>query len=341
MDKLKVGFIGLGGISAAHIRECRELSGSVVMQAATEVREDQLKNICDANDIPARYKDYKKMLDESALDAVFINTPPVGRYEMIKDCLEHRVAVLCEKPMATTLEEGDRILEICEKYRDTPVLLNFKMRQGHNFQKIKKYLEDPEVGRPITIGARYALVTDPAIWAPPKWFWDLKISGGLLVENAGHMIDYILWIAGPVKRLFAHTEQKTIPCLKEDYMRKSGTEDHAVLIMQHENGCTTTFVNTICTPGNRDGSIEIATSGGYFFEIFECIHLRVRKGEEIIYESPVEDYHIGDGYTTRHFINEVLLRKKTPYISENDGYAALKIALAARESSKKGKWVEL
>ena len=124
-------------------------------------------------------------------------------------------------------------------------------------------------------------------------------------------------------------------------MRESRTEDHAVLILQHENGCTTTFVNTICYPGNRDGSIEIATTGGYFLEVSECVHLRIRKGEEILVDTSEEAYGIGDGYTLRHFI--ALLRQETqePFVSVQDGYRALEIAVKARESAERGEWMEV
>jgi predicted dehydrogenase len=99
--------------------------------------------------------------------------------------MEKNIPTLCEKPLATNIAEADRIIRAVKK-SGAPLLVNFKMRQGENFQRIKEYLQKPEVGHPLTIMSRYALVTDPEIWSPPKWFWDEKISGGMLIENGGH-----------------------------------------------------------------------------------------------------------------------------------------------------------
>jgi predicted dehydrogenase len=261
------------------------------------------------------------------------------RAELIETAMKRQIPTLCEKPLATNMEEGERILDACAS-RNTPLLVNFKMRQGENFQKIRELLRDPAVGSPLTVLCRYALVTDPAIWSPPQWFWDMDISGGLLIENGGHIIDYLLWIAGEVKQLYAFLEQKTISRLPESYMRTSKTEDNAVIIMKHRGDCTSVLLNTICYPGNRDASLEISTRGGYFMELRECTHLMVRKGEELIMDLPEQTYGTGDGYTAKHFIKDVILQGKPPFVTQADGIAALKIALAARESSLTGKWVE-
>jgi len=335
---IRMGLIGLGGISKTHIRTYKAMGDRVTLQAAAEINEALLNEVCDREAIPERYTDPLKLIREAHIDALTICMPPVGRAELIGAAVARGIPVLCEKPMATTEEEARRIEKICAA-SDVPVLVNFKMRQGDNFQKIKEFLEKPGVGKPLTILCRYALVTDLAIWQPPKWFWDMKTSGGLLIENGGHIIDYLLWIAGGVDRLYAYLEQKTIADRPEAYMRETQTEDNAILIMKHQGGCTTTLLNTICYPGNRDASLEIATSGGYFIELSECKHLRIRSGEQIILDAPDERYGVGDCYTSKHFINDVLLDGQKPFVDYRDGAAALRIALAARASARKNAWV--
>jgi predicted dehydrogenase len=294
--------------------------------------------VCAKYSILERYDDPLKLISEANIDALTICMPPVKRAEIIEAAMKKGIPTLCEKPLTTNQSEADRILAACEK-SNAPFLINFKMRQGENFQKIREYLQKPGVGPPLTIMCRYALVTDPSIWTPPEWFWDMDISGGMLIENGGHIIDYLLWIAGDVEKLYAVVEQKTIASLPEAYMRVSETEDNAVVIMKHRNGCTTTLLNTICYPGNRDASLEIATRGGYFLQINECKHLQIRKGDKIIFDAPEQAYDVGDGYTDDHFINDVLLAGKTPFVTVNDGIAALRIAFAARESGRSGNWV--
>jgi predicted dehydrogenase len=339
-ETVKMGLIGLGGISESHIKKYLVMNGKVVLQAAAEVDQDRLNVVCDKYSIPQRYEDPLQLIAEADINALTICMPPVKRAEIITAAMERHVPTLCEKPLTTNADEADIIARAVQK-NGTPLLVNFKMRQGENFQEIKKYLQKPEVGLPLTIMCRYALVTDPEIWSPPKWFWDMDISGGMLIENGGHIIDYLLWVAGKAEKVFGFIEQKTIDSLPETYMRLSKTEDNAVIIMKHCNGCTTTLLNTICYPGNRDASLEIATKGGYFMRIDECKHLQIRKGEKIILDAPDQEYGVGDGYTNDHFINDVILAGKKPFVTVEDGIAALKIALAARESGRTGTWIVL
>lgn len=337
---VRIGIIGLGGIARTHLEQCRAMGDHVIVQAAAEPDGSRRRPVCSEYGITHCYDDGISMMDQEELDGVIICVPPFLREPLIRCAVEKGIGVLCEKPLATGLEEGRRILDICRAHPEVPVLLNFKMRQGGNFQRAKQWM-DKEAGRPTAILARYALVTDPDIWAPPRWFWDIKASGGLLIENAGHMIDYIMWIAGKADMIWGYTKQKSIASLPEDYMRKSQTEDHAVIVMEHEGGCTTTFVNTICYPGNRDGSIEIATSRGYFLEISECVRLRIRKGEEILAEYEEEPYGIGDGYTLKQFIEVLKGGEKGWAATAEDGYLALEAAVRARESARTGNWVHI
>lgn len=337
---VRIGIIGLGGIAMTHLAQCRAMEGGVILQAAAELDPVRREEVCREYGIRHSYEDGIRMMDQEKLDGVIICVPPFLREPLIRCALERGVGILCEKPLATSLDEGRRILDVCRLHPGIPVLVNFKMRQGRNFQLAKEWLEKEEVGKPTAILARYALVTDPGIWAPPRWFWDMKASGGLLVENAGHMIDYILWIAGRAERIFGYTQQKSIASLPETYMRESDTEDHAVIIMEHESGCTTTFVNTICYPGNRDGSIEIATSRGYFIEISECVRLKIRRGEELMLDCPEEPYGIGDGYTLMQFIGALRGKGIGMAATAEEGYRVLEAALMTRESSRTGGWLD-
>jgi len=340
MKPIKMGIIGLGGISDSHIRKYLSMDGKVILQAAAEVDRERLETVCGKYSITESYMDPIELIRNANIDALTICMPPIKRAELIEEAMKRGLPTLCEKPLATNMPEAERIKEACSRSK-VPLLVNFKMRQGENFQKIRELLQKPEVGKPLTILCRYALVTDPSIWSPPKWFWDMDTSGGLLIENGGHIIDYLLWIAGDVEKLYAFLEQKQIPMLPEPWIKSSKTEDNAVLIMKHKNGCTTLLLNTICYPGNRDASLEIATDGGYFIELDECVRLRIRKGEKIVTELTDQKYGVGEGYTDNHFINDVILGGKKPFVSEHDGIAALKVALAARESARSGNWVVL
>jgi hypothetical protein len=67
----------------------------------------------------------------------------------------------------------------------------------------------------------------------------------------------------------------------------------------------------------------------------------MRKDNEVVLELKTQNYTSSSGYTNKHFINDVLLGNKTPFVTERDGEAALKVALAAEESVRTEGWVKV
>ena len=69
------------------------------------------------------------MIREADIDALTICMPPIMRAKLIRAAAERGIPVLCEKPLATTLEEANEIEQIIAEH-PIPLLVNFKMRLG-------------------------------------------------------------------------------------------------------------------------------------------------------------------------------------------------------------------
>ena len=89
---------------------------------------------------PACYFDYREMIEKERPDGVFITSPDFLHEEQAVFCLEHKVAVYLEKPIAISIAGADRILEAAYRNR-TPLMLGHNMRYMSHIMKMKELVD--------------------------------------------------------------------------------------------------------------------------------------------------------------------------------------------------------
>ncbi len=127
-----------------HLKAIQQLDNIHVIAVSdlNKTRMDEVQSICD---IAEGYADYKMLLEDESVEAVAINTPPNLHAAMIKDALEAGKHILCEKPLARTVEE-------CEEIRDLKTKLGLVILPAHNYvftpslTQMKKILDDETLG---------------------------------------------------------------------------------------------------------------------------------------------------------------------------------------------------
>src|SRR5258708_4323587 len=95
----RVAIVGTGGIASIHIQALRQMADRVQVVAAVDVDRARVEAYSATHAIPRFYTDIISMLEAEQVDLVHIATPPVTHYELIRQCLEAGVWVLCEKPL--------------------------------------------------------------------------------------------------------------------------------------------------------------------------------------------------------------------------------------------------
>src|SRR4030042_5919315 len=110
---INTGIIGLGKMGLSHCS---------IINAHPDLN---LVSVCDASSLVLEamrkygsfliYNDFKKMIDENDLHALFVATPTKLHAEMVIYALEHNINVFCEKPLSLTLEQGEKMVELAEK----------------------------------------------------------------------------------------------------------------------------------------------------------------------------------------------------------------------------------
>lgn len=246
MSKLKVAVIGLGTISRRHL-EAYQNNPDVELYALCDINEDRLKEAGKKYGVERLYTSCEEMVKLPELDAVSICTWNSAHAPCAIAALNAGKHVLCEKPMANTLEDALKMQEAAEKSGKL-LMIAFVRRFGNDMKLIKDFQESGYFGD--IYYAKAGLLRRNG--NPMGWFGDKSRSGGgPLIDLGVHVIDFVRYAMGNPKpisvyastyqKLFARTNIKT----PKGYVSASATdndicdvEDLASAMIRFDNGAT-------------------------------------------------------------------------------------------------------
>lgn len=201
--ELGIGIIGTGAIARSHAAGYAALSGECRLVAVADIDEEKARvAAAEIGDGTAWYADYRKMIARDDIDVVSICTPPFVHASLAVDAMRAGKHVLVEKPMAPSLRECDQMIAAAEETgRVMSVVSQTRWRPER--WRAKALIDRGLLGR-IVFGK-----VDCQWWRGPKYYemwwrgtWE-KECGGATINHAIHHIDYLLWLMGDVKRVYA------------------------------------------------------------------------------------------------------------------------------------------
>jgi len=195
MTSFRIGLLGAGAVGAHHVRAAAG-AGGYAIAAICDVRREAAEALA-APGVEV-YDDYRTMITEANLDGVIITTPHALHAQQVVQAAEAGLHVLVEKPMATTVEDCSRMIEVC---RDAGVLL--AVAHVIHFDPVARetraLIASGEFGDPLLIAHRRSAHYEPN--SRPAWFFDPILAGGGIVLNVGtHGLDRIQWFGGGTVR---------------------------------------------------------------------------------------------------------------------------------------------
>ena len=331
-DKVKLAFIGSGGIVRAHLE-----------QGLKDFEDVQFVGWCDLNEETAAarreqvgdqgeiYTDARKMLDETEPDAVYIMLPPFAHGPSEQWVIERKLPFFIEKPVAIDLATARKVAEGVEKH-GLITAVGYMTRYRKSVQRVLELLKHQ---KPVLMHGGW-LGGGPAkyegIW---KWWVQKDKSGGQFLEQTTHTIDLARYLYGDVVSVYA------VPVRDRRARPDFYTiEDASMVQLTFANGAA----------ANLYSSCSTSVGGGIFLTLWatdmkaeftgwdHSVKIDLPGGEQITIPGEPNIFALED----RAFVNSVVAGEHQGILATyEDGLKATAIACAASESMETEKVVSL
>lgn len=205
---IRIGIIGTGGMAHDHARNYRKIKG-VTLTACCDINGERAREFARMFSIPASYPEYCQMLECERLDGISIVTTDAFHAPIAIAALKKNIAVLCEKPMADSLENARAMAEAARA--STAVsMINFSKRNHYGLQYAASWIKRGKIGRIMHVDASYLqswLVEKHwGDWRKsPAWLWRLSTkhgSMGVLGDLGCHIYDMASLLCGGFGSIF-------------------------------------------------------------------------------------------------------------------------------------------
>lgn len=286
--------------------------------------------------IPGVFTDAAQMLESQALDFVDIVTTVPSHRPLVELACRHSRAVICQKPFAETLEDGQAMVAAA-RLHDVALIVHENFCWQRGFIELKRLLDAGRIGR--THFARLSFRTHYDIYRKQPYLADVE---QFLVMDVGlHLFDLARHFLGEVEQ---------VTCLNQRLNPIVRGEDAFTSLLKHTSGATSVvdasyytwhspelFPQTLATLEGDLGTMELLE--GYRLRIHTargCEELDVEPDVPVWGEKPWHGVQESVVQLQRHVL-DVLGGRTTPQPSGADNLKTLALALACYESAEVGK----
>ncbi len=318
MGRLKIGFIGAGGIAGLHADRLKNVEDAEIAAFADIVRGKAEEKAAKYGG--RAYTDWREMLSREELDVVYICTPPYARGSETIEAAEKGIHVFVEKPIALSL---DLAVEIAEAVERTGVKsqVGYVWRHTSGINEARRLVKAGELGRIGLFAAKYL---GDMLWVArtEHWWKDIRKSGGHVVEQVTHTYDSLRYIMGEVEEVCAYSNR--FASLEDESW---SVEDAHVAILKLRGGAIACVYSTACAPAWLQGWCIVGEKGLVELPDPFTVELRIR-GEE-----PKKMEARGDPYLAESLeLFRAIKEDSKTRAPIREGVETLKLTLAVRRS---------
>ncbi len=330
---LNVGIIGAGRIGRLHAEHLAFRIPEANPLMIADPIEKAARQCAERCHIPHVVADYHAVLENPDVEAVLICSPTHTHAQIIQEAAAAGKHIFCEKPIALDLGEIDRALEAVEK-AGVKLQVGFNRRFDANFRRVRKAIEEGEIGRPHLL---HIISRDPS---PPPLDY-IKVSGGIFLDMTIHDFDMARYLIGSeVEEIYATGGVMVDPAIGE-----AGDIDTALVVLRFANGVIGTIDNSRKAVYGYDQRVEVFGSGGAIrVENNYPNNAIISDAQSVRRDLPLHffmDRYI-ESYVEelKAFVDALLNDKPVPVTGE-DGRMAVVMGLAAWESYRENRPVRL
>lgn len=331
-EPVRLGVFGAGTMGATHANayarigrtESVEIAG-IVSRSATRAR--RLAKRVHA----PWFTDPEKILKDESIDAIDVTVPSGLHRKFVVSALARGKHVFCETPMAITLRDADTMIDAARANRRIFMVAQV-MRFVADYQEAHREVASGRLGKPRIVVARRL---GRRYWSTkrPRPF---RVYGEPIIEFSIHDFDVANWILGRPRSVLAHGVSGS-----------SGVTEQAMVAVEYRGGTAYIEGSAMMPPGFPfTTALRVQCDAGVFDHVTQFTGGPIPKAQSIRFTErglekvPVRGH---DPYAEecRHFVRTVLRKADAKILSPDAERDALRIALAARESIRKSREVDV
>jgi len=342
-DRVKIGIIGSQFIAAVHAESFSKARNCEVIAVASP-NQERVEKFAQTHGIPRSFMNYREMLGLAEIDVVSLALPNDLHLQATLSAAAAGKHVICEKPIARTLDEADEMIAACKT-------AGVQLFYGEELCFAPKYVRAKQLADDGALGDVFLVKQSEEHSGPHSpWFWDVERSGGgALMDMGCHGIAFARWVMGnrPIERVsatmgtFVHGD-------------KTRGEDHVLCVLTFEGGAIAIIEDSWAKGGGMDDQAAIyGTLGHTRADLIRGNSLTTYS--EAGYGYAVEKAGLTTGWTftifeelwnygfpqeMQYFV-DCVQKGESSFIAGEDGRAALEAIYAAYHSAGTGQAVPL
>jgi len=329
MKKVRFALVGCGAIVKKHIEAIR-LNPDAELAACCDIVYDKAIELAAKNSCKAC--DFDALLKDENIDVISIITPNGTHAELAIKAMKSGKHVLCEKPMALSVVEAERMVDANLRTGKSLFLVK-QNRYNPPVIALKDAFNKKKLGDVFLINATVYWNRNKEYFDQTDWRGTKSLDGGALFTQASHFLDLMLYLGGRVKSVYAVMQNVSHPYIE--------TEDLGVLIIRFESGCIGTLQYTISVfEKNFEGTIGVLGTkgtvkiGGKYLNELEFWNVSGMPKPELEAGAPANDYGTFQGSMSNHDkvyknVTDVLLHNGRISTTSLEGKESVEVMQAA------------
>ncbi len=286
--QLRVGMIGYGFMGRAHSNAYKRLNDFFpvehrpVLKAVAARNREKAQAFADNWGYERVETDWRRLVEADDIDLIDIGAPNHVHKEIALAAAAAGKMILCEKPLAMSVAEGEEMVAAIEK-AGVPNMVWFNYRRVPSISLAKQIVDEGRIGRAFHYRATYlqdwTINPDVPQGGAALWRLDADVAGsGVTGDLLAHSIDTAMWLNGPIARVTAKTETfvKERVHAETGEKQKVGIDDACMFLAEFANGSMGTFESTRYARGRKNyNTFELnGADGSLFFDLEEPEYLQ-------------------------------------------------------------------
>ena len=322
MGKVKIGFIGVGGIGSVHVENVSKIEDAEIV-AICDVNAENAAKKAQELGLSRFYTDVDDLLESEALDGVFICVPPFAHGDIEEKVVKKGIHLLVEKPVSLNLVDAYSKLETI----NNSGVINasgYCLRYIDVLDQAKTYLSDKKIAM---VRGHYL-----SSFVPTPWFREKDKSGGQIVEQATHVVDLIRYLAGDINGVYADMHLDTLKDIEG-----INIPDVSSVNVTFDSGAIGHLDSTLIQPDHR-AAVELLGLD-YRVEVsFTSVTITEKGKEKRVYTADSDFYYNQDAA----FIKAIQEKDQSLILANfEEGVKTLAVTLAANKSAETSERVNL